>query len=1158
MSDHLKGRTALEREASSQGADLPLELAHALVRSSLDGILAFDRDLRYTLWNPAMERLSGVPANRVLGRVAFEVFPFLLELGEDHAFREALAGRHTVTRERPFTIAETGRQGFFEGSYSPLRNASGEIVGGLGMIRDVTERKRAEAARFKAEEAGRKLSLLAEVGRELSASLDFEHMLQRLAGLVVPELADYSIVDIFTEQGDIRRAAVAHRTAAGRALLLELQRHPPSLGSPEGVGLVMRTGEPLLVTELKEGQFRAAAHDEEQFRLFSSLGAKSCIIVPLLAHGRVLGSLALAITEGDRHYGAADLTLAEELAQRAALALDNARLFEAAQRARDQAESAARRTAFLAEAGAVLASSLDYATTFAMVSDLAVPRLADWCVIDLLEPDGSLHRIRTGHVDPARMELAEDFQRRYPFDPTAPGGLARVLRTGQPEFYPEITDQLLIAAARDPEQLRLLRELRFTSIIMVPLLARDRVLGAVTLISTESGRRYGPEDLVLVRELAARAAIAMENARLYQETQEAARRLGDNVALLDALLVSAPVGIAFLDKELRFARINAVMAELIGIDSAAVTGRLYGEILPDLAPSVSPQHLRVLERGEPVTGLEVSGETPAAPGKRRHFLANYYPIRSRDGSTAGMGAAVVEITERKHAEEALRETNQTLRALIQSCPLAVMVLEPENGTVQLWNPAAERIFGWAEGEVLGRTLPIVPEDRRDEFRRHLQALKDGESLLGVETVRQTRDGSPVHVSLWVAPVSSPGGMRILGMLADVTERKRILDERQRLEEELRRRVGELAAADRRKDEFLAMLAHELRNPLAAISNAGYVLGNKGSLDPRSTELLAMVGRQIRHLSRLVDDLLDVSRFSRGLIELRKAPMELRRAVDGAVETARPHVEQRRHTLEVALPDEPLWLEADITRIEQVLANLLHNAAKYTPSGGLIQLAAERQDGEAVLRVRDNGAGISADLLPQIFDLFVQEERSLDRSQGGLGIGLTLVRSLVERHGGRVAVASEGPGQGTEFTVRLPLSDPPDIGASSQEGKREDAGPRTVRALLVEDNLDAAEALGELLRMWGHEVHIAHDGPSALHLAEKERPDVLLLDIGLPGMDGYEVARRLRSTPGFAGVKLIALTGYGQEADRQRSGLAGFDHHLVKPVDLEQLRALLTW
>jgi PAS domain S-box-containing protein len=830
---------------------------------------------------------------------------------------------------------------------------------------------------------------------------------------------------------------------------------------------------------------------------------------------------------------------------------------------REQETAWQRRFSLLADLGRELAASLDDPALLTRLPEIMVPEVADGAMLDLFDETGGVQRVAVAHRDPGALAILREIQRRFPPNLGSPAGMGLVLRTGEPLLLADISEEERRATGQDEEHFDLIRRLAAKSAILVPLLSRGRVLGGLTLLLTEGGGRdrYGGEDLALARELAARAAMAIENAQLYQEAQQAARRLEDNVALLDALLVNAPVGISFFDRDLRYIRINAMMARINGVDSAAVVGRPMAEVLPDVAPRVEPICRRVLATGEPVLGMELSGETPAAPGERRHFLVNYYPIFSREGPPVGMGSAIVEITERKRAEEALRESNQTLRALVQACPLAVMVLRPEDGSVQLWNPAAERIFGWAEGEVLGRPLPTVPAERWQEFQRNLQAVLEGAPFQGVETRRLRKDGTQIDVGLWAAPLSAPEGVRVLVMLHDITERQRLVAERGRLEEELRQRVEELAAADRRKDEFLAMLAHELRNPLAAISNAGHVLDRKGTAgdgrhDPRSHELIAMIGRQIRHLSRLVDDLLDVSRFSRGRIELRKEPVELRRAVEGAVETARPLLEQRRHHLTVSLPEEPLWLEADLTRIEQVLANLLHNAAKFTEPGGSIELTAEREDSEAVLRVHDDGAGISPELLPNIFDLFVQEERSLARSRGGLGIGLTLVRTLVERHGGSIEAESAGPGRGSTFTVRLPLMPPPGIEEEILSSIPATAGGEPARVLLVEDNLDAAEALSELLRMWGHEVETAHDGVSALQTARQTRPGVVLLDIGLPGMDGYEVARELRSTPGLAATRLIALTGYGQESDRHRSRLAGIDHHLVKPVDLEQLRALL--
>jgi PAS domain S-box-containing protein len=811
--------------------------------------------------------------------------------------------------------------------------------------------------------------------------------------------------------------------------------------------------------------------------------------------------------------------------------------------------------ALLAELGRLLSTSLDYRQTLDSLARFMVPALADYCILDTFDEAGNIERAAVIHRDPALRELAEELRRSYPPRLGARVGMGLVLRTGQVIFAPEVTPPEVRAAAQDERHLFLLERLGPRSTIIVPLIARGRILGALSLSLTEEGRRYTPSDLALAEELAYRAALAIDNARLYEqaqraraEAQEAARRQEESAALVDALLASAPVGISFLDRNLRYLRMNDVMARINGVDPATVLGRALGEVIPDLAPRLEPFYRRVLETGEPLVGLEVSGETAAAPGVKRHFLVNYYPIRSRQGPPAGVGAAVVEITERKRAEVALRDLNQTLQALIRACPLAIMVLDSEDGTVRLWNPAAERIFGWTEAEVLGRPLPVTLGQTQQELRGNLRRVVSGGVTQGYETRRQRKDGAPVEISLWTAAVPDPQGpARVMALVADIGVRRQ-------LERELERRLEELAEADRRKDEFLAMLAHELRNPLAAISNAGLVLGERRGGDSRSEELLGVIGRQIRHLSRLVDDLLDVSRFTHGRIELRKAPVELAPVVAGAVETARPLIEARGHTLSTSLPGEPLWLEADATRIEQVVANLLNNAAKFTEPGGRIELSVEREADEAVLRVRDTGTGIPPDLLPRVFDLFVQGERSLDRAHGGLGIGLTLVRNLVERHGGTVEAASEGPGRGSELTVRLPLLDGTAADApapAAPETRRENA-----RILLVEDNEDAAAALAELLRIWGHRVEVVHDGPSALRAARAEPPDLVLLDIGLPGMDGYEVARALRELPGLGAVTLVALTGYGQDSDRLRSSLAGIDHHLVKPVAPDQLRRLI--
>jgi len=385
-------------------------------------------------------------------------------------------------------------------------------------------------------------------------------------------------------------------------------------------------------------------------------------------------------------------------------------------------------------------------------------------------------------------------------------------------------------------------------------------------------------------------------------------------------------------------------------------------------------------------------------------------------------------------------------------------------------------------------------------------------------------------------------------------RARLLDREQAARAEAEALAEDLRRANQAKDEFLAVLGHELRNPLAPVRNALEVLRLRGVPDPQAARMHEIMERQMRHLARLVDDLLDVSRITRGRVELRKEPTDLASLVAGAVEGLRPLFEERGHQVSTSLPQSPVVLDVDPLRMEQVLANLLANAAKYTAPGGAISLTVEREGNEAVVRVRDNGIGIPPEMVERVFDLFAQADRLPDRVQQGLGIGLTLARRLVELHDGRVVARSAGRGQGSEFEVRLP--------SSTASAPRPATPPLTAparnghRILVVDDNEDSAESLAILLRMSGHDVQIAHDGPSAVELAHVSSPEVVLLDIGLPGMSGYEVARRLRSRAGAATALLIALTGYGQREDRRRSQEAGFDLHLVKPVDPVELERAL--
>jgi PAS domain S-box-containing protein len=544
------------------------------------------------------------------------------------------------------------------------------------------------------------------------------------------------------------------------------------------------------------------------------------------------------------------------------------------------------RRGVIARAAQALSSSLDYPETLSRVAWLAVPEFADWAAVDLVE-GGRVERLAVAHVDPEKIALAKEIEQRYPDDRITSAAVSQVIHTGRAVLVTDIPDTAFEAAARDPEHLALIRALGLRSYLSVPLLERGSAIGALTFVTAESQRRYGPEDLALATALADRAAVAIEHARLYRETEKA---------------------------------------------------------------------------------------------------------------------------------------------------------------------------------------------RADAER-----------------------------------------------------------------------------ANRSKDEFLAMLGHELRNPLAPILTAVALLRMRGGPTPET----AVIERQVKHVVRLVDDLLDISRITRGKVELKLERLDLSDIVARAVEMAMPLIEQRSHRLEVDVPL-GMTVRGDAVRLAQVVANLLNNAAKYMEKGGSIGVRADRVGSAVELRVRDKGIGIAPAMLPRVFDMFAQETQAIDRAQGGLGLGLAIVKSLVALHGGEVSAASDGVGAGSEFCVRLPALDGEITSRTSLPTDR--FGSRTsqpVRVLVVDDNDDAADLLADVLSALGHDVSKAHDGPSALAMAAQHRPSLALLDIGLPVMDGYELARRLRAMEGLGGIKLVAVTGYGQESDRRRSKDAGFDAHLVKPIDLEALPALVS-
>lgn len=591
---------------------------------------------------------------------------------------------------------------------------------------------------------------------------------------------------------------------------------------------------------------------------------------------------------------------------------------------------------------------------------------------------------------------------------------------------------------------------------------------------------------------------------------------------------------------------NAGAERLFGYSAAEAIDQPITLIIPPERLDEEPAIIERLVRGETIEHFETV--RIAKSGKRLDISLTISPVRDNTGKIIAASKVARDITDRNRAQQALRESEERFRFLAEMIPSIVWTAAPD-GTLTYAN---RRWFDYSgmspEQDPRGRSeLALHPDDYERCMVAWAEAVRTGKDFQ-IEVRNRRHDGVYRWFMTRAVPLRDGLGQIIswFGVTTDIHDQKEMQEH--------------LQDVDRRKDEFLATLAHELRNPLAPIRNSLQFLRLAGNDQAASEQAADIIDRQVNHLVRLVDDLLEVSRITRGKIELRKERVDLASIIGSAVETSRPLIEAARHRLEVSLPSEPAMLDADTVRVSQVISNLLNNAAKYTEAGGQIWLVAQADTREVVISVRDNGVGIPPDMLPHVFEMFTQADRSLSRSQGGLGIGLTLSRSLVELHGGSILARSPGAGRGSEFVVRLPRAvvdrsqKEVDAGEDLHENGQKSSGRRI---LIVDDNIDSAESLGLWLKLVGHEVKLVHEGLTAVEAARVFQPDVILLDIGLPDIDGYEVAERLKRELGLDGVRLIALTGYGQDEDRQHCYDAGFDEHLIKPVDPAILETLLS-
>ena len=687
-----------------------------------------------------------------------------------------------------------------------------------------------------------------------------------------------------------------------------------------------------------------------------------------------------------------------------------------------------------------------------------VPSVADWCRIDLLDEQGRLQRLLAYHADPERSRKALEMVRCIPI-PEGPGTMSGVALGGVP-----VLGRFAFDPQDDQPMAAFVRAFSLRSHYVVPLVARGRTIGVLAVLQAESGRDLSAADCAHVRDVAVRAAVALDNARLFSQAEAARRRF--------ELLADAGERLAgSLDPQETLQAVARTLVPTIAdwcrIDLLDETGRPRRELAYHVDAEVAAQALQVAR--ELQARPETVGTMSWVMRTGRMYHGDFADVRPE------MDPAIARYTSmfgmRAHVIIPLVARGRTIGGMA--------VVQAESGR------------GFTEDD---RTLIL------ELGRRAALALDNARLFAQAEAAR-----------------------------------------------------AQAERANLAKDEFLAVLGHELRNPLAPITTALEVMQRRWP--EAAADQRRVIRRQVNHLSRLIDDLLDISRITSGKIELRREPVDLLAVIANAIELTRPVFDRHARPVDAELPSMPVVVEGDFVRLSQVLANLLVNAGKFTPPDGRVRIRLQRDVGQAQLQVEDTGCGIAPDLLPRVFDLFVQGRQSIDRSHGGLGLGLAIVRSLVELHGGAVQAHSDGEGRGARFTVRLPLDEHGESAPAPLERAPSD-GAGSGRILVVDDNADAAQTLADLLDVLGYEVRTAGDATAALQVFGDFRPQLALLDIGLPRIDGYQLAAMIRERPDAQGVFLVALTGYGQASDRERALNARFDEHLVKPVDIDRLTEVI--
>jgi PAS domain S-box-containing protein len=978
----------------------------ALLNASLDAVIGMDRSGLITEFNGAAEAMFGRRREDAVGRSMADLLipPLLREAHKRGLARHLATGERRVLDRRLEVTALRADGSEFPIELAIRRVATDGLPTFLGYARDLSERHEAERERKQAEAALERArreteAILAAAGDGIYG-VDNEG----LTTFVNPAAAQLLGRSAEELRGQIAHDLVHHTRRDGTPYPRE--ECPITSAGRDGV---VRRGDDEIFWR-KDGQSFPVEYTSTP--IHDETGRSGAVVV------------FRDITERDR-----------------------------ADRAR----------AFLAQASEAFASSLDYEATLQTVVALAVPQVADWCAVEIVGSDpGDRVTRAVGHVDPSKVALAEELRRRYPPDPNAPSGVPHVLRTGRSELYEDISPATLERAARDSEHLRILNELGLRSAIVVPITSHGRTLGAIMFIAAESGRRYGPSDLATAEDLARRAAIAIDNARLYRATQLAEARNRFLAESTEALASS--------------------------LDYTATLERVARLAVPMVAESAAVYRL---EADGVIRLIALAAKEPAWEEMGRE-LDGLLPLR-------------------------IEQQDRTLPRVIRT-GRAEMLPDLTDSLPEAWSPTSR-------AEVLLQQLAI-------------------RSYMVVPLVVR---GSVIGA---IALTSSASGRRFesddLALAGELARRAGLAVENAQL-------YRDAQDASRLKDEFLATVSHELRTPLTAILGWLHLL--RTGRPAQVARAIDTIERNALAQARIVDDVLDVSRIITGKLRLDIEPVNLADVLRSAVDTVRPAAEAKEIALITTLHPSAAETAGDSARLQQIAWNLLSNAIKFTPHGGRIEVRLEREGSDARVRVSDTGQGIRPDFLPHVFERFRQGDSSSTRTHGGLGLGLAIVRHLVELHGGRVTAESEGEGRGAAFTITLPLiraassaSDPPD--ASSAPSAEATSRLRGVRVLVVDDDADALDFTSALLEQHGAEVTTSPSARAARDVLEHTTPDVLVSDIGMPGEDGFALIGEVRAMGAVRGfwIPAIALTAYAQAEDRNQALSAGYQVHMAKPVD----------